>query len=124
MTQSTTGIGCSGFRRMSRRSAIQTGVCGALGLSVGDMLRLEAADDSAFTQSTETKKEPKALSIIQLHLPGGFQQQESLDPKPEAPVEIRGAVAELPSGGVPSNLLLKINENQRKSKEIHENQRK
>ena len=91
MTQSTTGIGCSGFRRMSRRSAIQTGVCGALGLSVGDMLRLEAADDSAFTQSTETKKEAKALSIIQLHLPGGFQQQESLDPKPEAPVEIRGS---------------------------------
>ena len=91
MTQSKTGIGCSGFRRMSRRAAIQTGLCGALGLSVADMLRLEAADDSAFTQSAGTKKEAKALSIIQLHLPGGFQQQESLDPKPEAPVEIRGS---------------------------------
>ena len=29
--------------------------------------------------------------MIQLHLPGGFPQQESLDPKPEAPVEIRGS---------------------------------
>ena len=76
---------------MSRRAAIQTGVCGALSLSLVDMLRLEAADNPAFTQKTGTKNEAKALSIIQLHLPGGFQQQESLDPKPEAPVAIRGS---------------------------------
>ncbi|MFP6763584.1 MAG: DUF1501 domain-containing protein [Planctomycetaceae bacterium] len=76
---------------MSRRSAIQTGVCGGLGLSLAEMLRLEAADSSAFTQATGTKKEAQALSIIQLHLPGGFQQQESLDPRPEAPVDIRGS---------------------------------
>ena len=55
---------------MSRRSAIQTGVCGGLGLSLAEMLRLEAADSSAFTQATGTKKEAQALSIIQLHLPG------------------------------------------------------
>lgn len=75
---------------MSRRNAIQAGVCGALGLSVGDMLRLKAADSKAFSQSEGERKEAKALSVIQLHLGGGFQQQESLDPKPEAPVEIRG----------------------------------
>ena len=75
---------------MSRRSAIQAGVCGALGLSVGDMLRLNAADSKAFSQAAGQRKEAKALSVIQLHLGGGFQQQESLDPKPEAPVKIRG----------------------------------
>ena len=29
--------------------------------------------------------------MIQIHLPGGMAQQESWDPKPEAPVEYRGA---------------------------------
>jgi len=76
---------------MSRRAAIQTGVCGALGLSLAEMLSLEAADSSAFTQASGTKQKAQALSIIQLHLPGGFQQHESLDPKPEAPVDIRGS---------------------------------
>ena len=28
--------GCDGFRRMSRRQAVQAGVFGALGLSLGD----------------------------------------------------------------------------------------
>jgi hypothetical protein len=76
---------------MSRRRALQAGVAGGLGLSLADMLRLEAADNDAFTQAAGTQKEAKALSVIQLHLGGGFQQQESFDPKPEAPVEIRGS---------------------------------
>lgn len=80
-----------GHKAISRRSALQAGVFGALGLTLGDMLRLEAADNQAFTQAAGQAKEAKALSVIQLHLPGGFQQQESLDPKPEAPVEIRGS---------------------------------
>jgi len=37
------------------------------------------------------KLQAKAKSVIQIHLPGGFQQQESFDPKPEAPVDIRGS---------------------------------
>jgi hypothetical protein len=64
---------------------MQVGVCGALGLSLGDFLRARAAAEAA------GKPEPKATSIIQLHLPGGMAQQESWDPKPEAPVEYRGA---------------------------------
>jgi hypothetical protein len=83
--------GCAGFRSLSRRQALQAGVLGALGLSLGDMFRLEAAENQAFTQAAGAKKTAKALSVIQLHLGGGFQQQESLDPKPEAPVEIRGS---------------------------------
>ncbi len=83
--------GCTGFRNLSRRQALQAGVFGALGLSLGDMLRLEAVGSDAFTQASGSKKAAKALSVIQLHLPGGSQQQESFDPKPEAPVEIRGS---------------------------------
>ena len=89
--------GCDGFRRMSRRQAVQAGVFGALGLSLGDMLRLEARAEDAKTQAfsaaagTQGQLPAKALSVIQLHLGGGVPQQESFDPKPEAPVEYRGS---------------------------------
>ncbi len=88
--------GCSGFRRMSRRQAIQAGVCGALGLSLADLLRLEARSQESGTQAfsaaeSKGKLKAKTLSVIQLHLGGGWPQQESLDPKPEAPVEYRGS---------------------------------
>lgn len=103
--QSDSRRGCRSFRSLSRRDAIQAGVAGALGLSLGDMLRLEAADNQAFSQAAGQKKEAKALSVIQLHLAGGFQQQESLDPRPEAPVEIRGqfGVTKTQSGDVLSD---------------------
>ncbi|MEZ6126690.1 MAG: DUF1501 domain-containing protein [Planctomycetaceae bacterium] len=76
---------------ITRRSSLHAGVLGGLGLSLSDALKLEAADSQALTQATGQKTQAKALSMIQLHLGGGFQQQESLDPKPEAPVEIRGS---------------------------------
>lgn len=87
MTQSTSGSrGCTGFQKMlNRRHAIQVGTCGALGLSLGDLFRQQARAES------QGKAPPKALSVIQLHLPGGMSQQESWDPKPESPVEYRGA---------------------------------
>jgi hypothetical protein len=75
--------GCAGFRNLSRRQALRVGSLGALGLSMGDLFRLQAADKPPTGDA-------KALSVIQLHLGGGMQQQESFDPKPEAPVEIRG----------------------------------
>jgi hypothetical protein len=80
--------GCAGFRSMSRRCAIQAGIFGALGLSMSDLFRLQAGEDAAKPKSAKLK--PKALSVIQIHLGGGMQQQESFDPKPEAPVDIRG----------------------------------
>jgi hypothetical protein len=96
--QSATAIrgGCDGYRRMSRRRALEVGVCGALGLSLADLLRIEgrAAEPAtqAFSQqSGSTKKSPaKAQSIIHLNLGGGFPHHESFDPKPEAPAEYRG----------------------------------
>lgn len=78
-------LGCSQYRNMTslnRRSALQVGVCGALGLSLSDLLRQEA-------WSAEQKDGP-ARSIIHLNLGGGFASQESWDPKPESPAEYRG----------------------------------
>lgn len=66
--------------RVSRRHALRVGVCGALGLSVADLLRAEST----------TNKDGPARSIIHLNLGGGFSAQESWDPKPEAPSEYRG----------------------------------
>ena len=92
--------GCQEFRslmsRVSRRHAVQAGTFGALGLSLGDMLRLEArgeASNEAFqtTKGSSSSTPAKAMSVIQLHLGGGFPQHESFDPKPEAPVEYRGS---------------------------------
>lgn len=57
---------------------------------MADLFQLQSAETSAFTQVKGVKKEAKALSVIQLHLKGGMQQQETFDPKPEAPIEIRG----------------------------------
>ncbi len=90
--------GCAGFRStMPRREAIRAGVFGALGLSLGDILRLEArAEDGksgAYSAASGARRTSPAgaLSVIQLHLGGGMPQQESFDPKPEAPVEYRGS---------------------------------
>ena len=81
---------------MTRRQAVQAGTFGALGLSLADMLRLEArgeASNEAFqtTKGSSSSTPAKAMSVIQLHLGGGFPQHESFDPKPEAPVEYRGS---------------------------------
>lgn len=76
---------------MSRRQALRAGSLGALGLSMGDLFRIQGFSQEAFTQAKGLPRQAKALSVIQLHLGGGIQQQESFDPKPEAPVEIRGA---------------------------------
>ena len=83
--------GCNGFRTMSRRHALQAGVLGGLGLSMGDFFRLQAADKAAMTMETGKKLKARAKSVIQINLPGGFHQQESFDPKPEAPIDIRGS---------------------------------
>lgn len=74
------------FQKPSRRDFLKVGVCGALGLTLGDVLRLEAKAEQKFYES----KEGRAKGIIQIVLPGGMAHQESWDPKPEAPLEYRG----------------------------------
>ncbi len=70
-----------------RRSFLKVGFLGGLGLSLGELLRMESARaDQKFYES----KEGKAKSIIHITLGGGMAAQESWDPKPEAPLEYRG----------------------------------
>ena len=68
---------CTGW---SRRSAIQIGSLGALGLTLSHWLaRRSAANSSA-----------KVKSVLLLWLWGGPSHHETWDPKPNAPVAIRG----------------------------------
>ena len=70
------------FRKASRREFLFTGLVGALGLTLGDMMKLRALETDVF--------EAKAQSLIHIFLPGGMAHQESWDPKPLAPIEYRG----------------------------------
>ncbi|MEI6714603.1 MAG: DUF1501 domain-containing protein [Verrucomicrobiota bacterium] len=78
----------SHFRNLSRRGFIQVGTLGALGLSLGDYLQLQALDSKIIGQPE--RKEAKAKNVIQIFLPGGCSHLESWDPKPDAPIEFRG----------------------------------
>ncbi len=74
----------------SRRTFLQVGVIGGLGLTLDSFLRLKAARAD---QKTFDSVEGKARSVIQIFLPGGLAHQDSFDPKPYAPIEYRGDTA-------------------------------
>jgi hypothetical protein len=65
---------------MTRRCAIKAGFLGLSGLSLADMLRMQAA-------GAATRKDK---AVILLWLDGGPSQLETYDPKPDAPAEYRG----------------------------------
>ena len=73
---------------MNRREFIYSGLVGGLGLSMGDILKLQA-------QSPQ--KDTKAQSIIHIFLPGGAAAQETWDPHPLAPSEYRGPLKSIPT---------------------------
>ncbi len=70
----------------SRRDFLHVGLVGGLGLTLPQFLRMEARG----AQKDYESKEGVAKSIIHIFLPGGWAQQETLDPKPYAPSEYRG----------------------------------
>lgn len=70
----------------SRRSFLHTGLLAGLGLTLPQMLRLEAQA----AQKHYPTREGVARSVIQIFLPGGLSHQESWDPKPLAPADYRG----------------------------------
>ncbi len=76
---------CHG-NRLSRRGFLTSGCAAGLGLGLAELLSLQAA------QANESASAPvaQAQNVIQIFLPGGMAQQESLDPKPYAPLEYRG----------------------------------
>lgn len=70
----------SPHRQPSRRRVLVAGATGFLGLTLADVLRAEAA--AGIRSSIK--------SVINVHLDGGPPQHETIDPKPDAPEEIRG----------------------------------
>ncbi|HET6878570.1 MAG TPA: DUF1501 domain-containing protein [Pirellulales bacterium] len=76
----TTHRNCQG---LTRRDALQFGLA-AFGLGgMVDLLRWQS-------QAAETSPPPKRTACILIWMDGGPSHFESFDPKPEAPVEIRG----------------------------------
>jgi hypothetical protein len=83
------------FRPSSRREFLYVGLIGGLGLTLGNYLGLSKASAaeavSGVASGNAISSAPAAESIIHIYLPGGMSAQESLDPKPLAPLENRGA---------------------------------
>jgi Protein of unknown function (DUF1501) len=85
-------LSCPGPRyptAFGRRSFLQAGVLGGLGLSLADLFRAQAGEVRPATGGINRSEGP-ARSVIQIVLPGGLAHMESWDPKPEAPIEYRG----------------------------------
>src|SRR5947209_7117191 len=70
--------------RFHRRDFLKLGSAGLLGLTLPDLLRLEARSAPA------AKARRKATSVIMVWLAGGPATIDMWDPKPEAPENIRG----------------------------------
>src|SRR6188768_3238036 len=73
---------------ISRRTALQAGAIGLLGLGMNHVEALRAADVKIAPQGGKTAK-----SVIFVFLSGGLTQHDSFDPKPDAPLGIRGEFA-------------------------------
>ena len=82
---------CRG-NNLGRRSFLQVGFLGGLGISLSDYFRMqEAQADQKFYESIEGP----AKSVIFIYLPGGMAHQETFDPKPFAPLEYRGPMSSI-----------------------------
>ena len=76
--------------QFSRRTALQAGAVGLLGLGTGDLRQLRAGERPGSAR-------PSAKSVIYVFLSGGLAQHESFDPKPDAPDGIRGEFGTIPT---------------------------
>ena len=66
--------------RPNRREFLFVGLIGSLGLTLGNLFKLQA----------QSALKARAQSVINIFLPGGIAAQESFDPKVLAPIEYRG----------------------------------
>ena len=78
-------------RGVPRREILGIGSAGAVGLSLDRLLAAER--DPGATAPKGTLGRARARSCIVIFLSGGPPQHETFDPKPNAPIEIRGPFA-------------------------------
>src|SRR4051812_36512489 len=81
------GATCDGW---SRREFLRVGGAGLLGLSLGDVLRLQAATQTAADPSKAKIGWGQPKSVIRVFLKVGPSHIDIWDPKPDAPSNIRG----------------------------------
>src|SRR5437764_2206360 len=77
---------------VTRRDLIKVGGLTLLGLTLPDLLRMEAAAAAEGVAAA-----PRARTVILLFMAGGPPQHETWDPKPEAPAEVRGPFKAIPT---------------------------
>ena len=81
------GSTCDGF---SRREFLRVGGAGILGVSLADVLRLQASASSAPDSAKGKSGWGRAKSVILVFLQGGPSHIDIWDPKPDAPSNVRG----------------------------------
>jgi hypothetical protein len=84
---------CSGW---TRREMLRAGGLGLLGLGLADSFRLQEARAARPAAGPE-RHFGRAKACILLYLYGAPSQLETFDPKPDAPLEIRGELKSIPS---------------------------
>ncbi len=86
------GANCDGF---SRREMLRIGGAGLLGISLANLLRLEAVANVTPIAGGGGKGFGKAKNFIFVFLQGGPSHLDIWDPKPDAPDNVRGDFAPL-----------------------------
>src|SRR4051812_30411512 len=81
------GSTCDGF---SRREFLRVGGAGMLGISLADILSLQARADTAPETGKQKAGWGKAKSVLFVFLQGGPSHIDIWDPKPDAPSNVRG----------------------------------
>ncbi len=80
---------------MTRRDLLRIGGLGLAGMTLPDLTSWQRA--AASDGAARPKSFGRAKSIILIHLYGAPSQIEFVDPKPDAPLEIRGELGSIPS---------------------------
>lgn len=96
---STTRHGTS-RREFLRVGAASAGALGAFGLTLPGVLQREAAAKAAGSEAGRAghdRPSPGDMNCILLWMQGGPSHHDTFDPKPEAPSEIRGEFAAIPT---------------------------
>ena len=85
---------CDGW---TRREMLLAGGLGLLGLDLPQFFRLSELQANQPRDYRLSRQFGRAKSVILIHLYGAHSQLETFDPKPDAPVEVRGELKSISS---------------------------